>query len=98
MAARARVGDRERGGGVVTAGGERIQAAAVVVTTGTFLRGLMHTGEQKTEGGRVGEPAALGLSAGLARVGLRLGRFKTGTPPRSGRTSACAPSSSRQSP
>jgi tRNA uridine 5-carboxymethylaminomethyl modification enzyme len=68
--------------GIVTATGQRIEASAVVVTTGTFLRGLMHTGEKRTEGGRVGEPAAVGLSAGLARLGLRLGRFKTGTPPR----------------
>ncbi|HEX9689213.1 MAG TPA: tRNA uridine-5-carboxymethylaminomethyl(34) synthesis enzyme MnmG [Thermoanaerobaculia bacterium] len=68
--------------GIVTATGQRIEASAVVVTTGTFLRGLMHTGEKRTEGGRVGEPAAVGLSAALARLGLRLGRFKTGTPPR----------------
>ena len=81
--------------GVLTAEGRRIGSGAVVVTTGTFLRGLMHTGEQKTEGGRVGEPAARGLSAGLARLGLSLGRFKTGTPPRVHRDSvdyaACAP-------
>jgi tRNA uridine 5-carboxymethylaminomethyl modification enzyme len=80
--------------GALIATGERLQADAVVVTTGTFLRGLMHTGEKKTEGGRVGEPAAKGLSAGLARLGLRLGRFKTGTPPRVHRDSvdyaACA--------
>ncbi len=75
----------EEGGrvaGAVTASGERIVARAVVVTAGTFLNGLMHTGERKTEGGRVGEAAARGLSAALARTGLRLGRFKTGTPPR----------------
>src|SRR6266536_635573 len=47
--------------GALTQDGRRIQAAAVVVTTGTFLRGLMHTGEKKTEGGRVGEAPALGL-------------------------------------
>jgi tRNA uridine 5-carboxymethylaminomethyl modification enzyme len=80
--------------GAVTAAGERLEAEAVVVTTGTFLRGLMHTGQKKTEGGRVGEPAAGGLSAGLARLGLSLGRFKTGTPPRLHRDSidysACA--------
>ncbi|MEO8349172.1 MAG: tRNA uridine-5-carboxymethylaminomethyl(34) synthesis enzyme MnmG [Acidobacteriota bacterium] len=68
--------------GVVTGTGERIRAAAVVVTTGTFLRGLMHTGETRTPGGRVGEAPAVGLSSALARLGLRLGRFKTGTPPR----------------
>ncbi|HEY1251716.1 MAG TPA: tRNA uridine-5-carboxymethylaminomethyl(34) synthesis enzyme MnmG [Thermoanaerobaculia bacterium] len=75
----------EEGGravGAITARGERIRARAVVVTTGTFLNGLMHTGERRTEGGRVGEAPAKGLSAALARLGLRLGRFKTGTPPR----------------
>jgi tRNA uridine 5-carboxymethylaminomethyl modification enzyme len=74
--------DRGRVAGVVTARGERIGSSAVVVTTGTFLRGLMHTGQRRTEGGRVGEPSAVGLSAALAAAGLRLGRFKTGTPPR----------------
>jgi tRNA uridine 5-carboxymethylaminomethyl modification enzyme len=68
--------------GVRTSDGRRIQASSVVVTTGTFLRGLMHTGERKTEGGRVGEPSARGLSVSLERLGLKLGRFKTGTPPR----------------
>jgi tRNA uridine 5-carboxymethylaminomethyl modification enzyme len=81
--------------GAVTAAGDRIEAAAVVVTTGTFLNGLMHTGERQTRGGRVGEAAATGLSAALARLGLRLGRFKTGTPPRIHRDSvdyaACVP-------
>ena len=81
--------------GVVTAAGERLPARAVVVTTGTFLNGLMHTGERRTEGGRVGEAAAKGLSAALTGAGLRLGRFKTGTPPRLHRDSidyeACAP-------
>jgi tRNA uridine 5-carboxymethylaminomethyl modification enzyme len=74
--------ERGRVAGVVTGAGETIEATAVVVTTGTFLRGLMHTGERRTEGGRVGEPAAVGLSAALATLGLKLGRFKTGTPPR----------------
>jgi tRNA uridine 5-carboxymethylaminomethyl modification enzyme len=68
--------------GVVLADSRRVAARAVVVTTGTFLRGLMHTGEVSTPGGRFGEAAAVGLSAALARLGLRLGRFKTGTPPR----------------
>ena len=76
------VEERGRVAGVVTGTGERIGARAVVVTTGTFLRGLMHTGERQTAGGRVGEMPAIGLSAALARAGLRLGRFKTGTPPR----------------
>jgi tRNA uridine 5-carboxymethylaminomethyl modification enzyme len=68
--------------GVTLADGTRLQARAVVVTTGTFLRGLMHTGERQTAGGRVGEAAATGLSGCLARLGLELGRLKTGTPPR----------------
>jgi tRNA uridine 5-carboxymethylaminomethyl modification enzyme len=67
---------------VVLADGTRLTCRAVIVTTGTFLRALMHTGERKTEGGRVGESAAQGLSGCLARLGLELGRLKTGTPPR----------------
>jgi tRNA uridine 5-carboxymethylaminomethyl modification enzyme len=62
--------------------GTRLGCKAAIVTTGTFLRGLMHTGERQTEGGRVGEAAAQGLSGCLARLGLELGRLKTGTPPR----------------
>jgi tRNA uridine 5-carboxymethylaminomethyl modification enzyme len=68
--------------GVVLAGGSRLRCRAVVVTTGTFLRALMHTGEQKTPGGRVGEASAPALSGCLARLGLEMGRLKTGTPPR----------------
>src|SRR5690349_10466397 len=64
------------------ADGRRISCRCAIVTTGTFLRGLMHCGENKTEGGRVGEAAARGLSGCLARLGLELGRLKTGTPPR----------------
>jgi tRNA uridine 5-carboxymethylaminomethyl modification enzyme len=67
---------------VQLADGRRLTSRAVIVTTGTFLRALMHTGERRTEGGRVGEAAAKGLSACLARLGLELGRLKTGTPPR----------------
>ncbi|MHC4108444.1 MAG: FAD-dependent oxidoreductase, partial [Planctomycetota bacterium] len=55
---------------------------AVVLTTGTFMRGLMHTGERRTEGGRVGERASVGMSATLQRLGFALGRLKTRTPPR----------------
>jgi len=73
--------------GVVIASGERIAAGAVVLTTGTFLRGLIHIGERRIEAGRIGEAPALGLSSTLAALGLRLGRLKTGTPPRlDGRT------------
>lgn len=73
--------------GVVTAAGEEIAAGAVVLTTGTFLRGLIHMGEEQTPAGRIGEPPSLGLSVALARLGFPLGRLKTGTPPRlDGRT------------
>src|SRR6202451_1719844 len=54
----------------------------VIVTTGTFLRGLMHTGKNQQAGGRAGESAAMSLSGSLKEVGLELGRLKTGTPPR----------------
>jgi tRNA uridine 5-carboxymethylaminomethyl modification enzyme len=76
-----------RTAGVVTADGEHIAAGAVIVTTGTFLRGLIHIGEEKTPAGRIGEAPSVGLSATLARFGFALGRLKTGTPPRlDGRT------------
>ena len=67
---------------IILSDGTRLSCRAVVVTTGTFLRALMHTGERKTEGGRVGEAAARGLSGCLEKLGLELGRLKTGTPPR----------------
>ena len=54
----------------------------VVITTGTFLRGLMHVGSNQQPGGRAGDSAAMGLSASLKEIGLELGRLKTGTPPR----------------
>ena len=59
-----------------------LSAKAVVLTTGTFMRGLMHTGEAKIQGGRFGEAAAMGISGALAAMGFELGRLKTGTPPR----------------
>src|ERR671939_575888 len=62
--------------------GRVLTAAAIVITTGTFLRALMHSGERKTVGGRFGEPSAETLSDSLAALGLKLGRLKTGTPPR----------------
>jgi tRNA uridine 5-carboxymethylaminomethyl modification enzyme len=73
--------------GIVTGNGEAIAAAAVVITTGTFLRGLIHVGETRIAAGRAGEAPALGLAATLARAGFAMGRLKTGTPPRlDGRT------------
>ncbi|MGH7004266.1 MAG: tRNA uridine-5-carboxymethylaminomethyl(34) synthesis enzyme MnmG, partial [Alphaproteobacteria bacterium] len=76
-----------RAAGVVTADGAEIRAGAVVITTGTFLRGLIHIGERQIPAGRMGEAPALGLSETLGRYGLALGRLKTGTPPRlDGRT------------
>jgi tRNA uridine 5-carboxymethylaminomethyl modification enzyme len=68
--------------GVVAAGGQAIHARAVIITTGTFLRGLIHMGERKIPAGRVGDPPALGLSDRFLSLGLRLGRLKTGTPAR----------------
>ncbi len=59
-----------------------LRAAAVVLTTGTFMRALMHTGDARTPGGRVGEGSAVGISAMLRGLGFELGRLKTGTPPR----------------
>ena len=79
--------DGERIAGVQCRGGGRYRATAVVVTTGTFLQALMHTGEVKTPGGRGGDVAAVGLSQSLLDLGFELRRFKTGTPPRlNGRT------------
>jgi len=68
--------------GVETALGETFLAGAVVLTTGTFLRGLMHVGELNHPGGRAGDPASVGLSGSLETLGLRVGRLKTGTCPR----------------
>ena len=68
--------------GVVLADGSEVPTRAVILTTGTFLGGLMHCGEKTSRGGRVGEDAAYGLSAFLDDVGFERGRLKTGTPPR----------------
>src|SRR5438874_11283672 len=76
-----------RDGVVILTDGTRLTARAIVITTGTFLRALMHSGEQKTAGGRFGEPVAETLSDSLAALGLALGRLKTGTPPRVAKTS-----------
>lgn len=68
--------------GVETSLGIQFQSRVVVVTTGTFLRGLMHIGLNKIQGGRAGESAAMHLSDSLKELDLELGRLKTGTPPR----------------
>lgn len=80
------VGDDGAVTGVRLADGERVAGQAVVVTTGTFLGGVLHTGSTKTPGGRVGEAPATELSTQLATLGFRLVRLKTGTPPRLDRT------------
>ena len=68
--------------GVVLLDGRKISSRAVVLTTGTFLRGLIHRGEETIPAGRLGEKPVLGLSDRLEKLGLALGRLKTGTPPR----------------
>jgi len=79
--------DKGRIAAVILADGRRLACAAVVLTTGTFLRGLIHIGEKKIVAGRMNEQASIGLSATMTRVGFTLGRLKTGTPPRlDGRT------------
>ena len=77
----------DRVSGLRLADGREVRAGAVVLTTGTFLRGLIHIGNCQTPAGRVGEAPALSLSVTLERLGFALGRLKTGTPPRlDGRT------------
>lgn len=68
--------------GVKTSDGRQIIAPCVVITTGTFLRGKIHIGEETTDAGRAGEAPAVGLANSLQAVGFRLARLKTGTPPR----------------
>ena len=78
---------RPRITGVVTDAGQTIHAEAVILTTGTFMRGILHYGKRQIPGGRAGEEAVNGVSEALLRLGLTLGRFKTGTPARlDGRT------------
>jgi tRNA uridine 5-carboxymethylaminomethyl modification enzyme len=73
--------------GLILEDGRRLDAAAVVLATGTFLNARMFRGAERQEGGRVGEPAAVGLGDQLRALGLPIGRLKTGTPPRiDGRT------------
>src|SRR5260370_19536498 len=77
--------------GIRLGDGRELACGAVVITTGTFLRGLIHLGEKNWPAGRVGEAPALGLSASFERAGFRLGRLMTGTPPRlDGTQIACA--------
>ncbi len=68
--------------GVVLDDGSTLRAGAVVLATGTFLGGTIYRGEERERAGRLGEPPSLGLSRSLARLSLRMGRLKTGTPPR----------------
>ena len=77
-----KVGDATKVTGVRVRGDALYRAQAVILTTGTFLSALMHTGEAKTAGGRAGEGTSSGLSEALTEAGFRLERFKTGTPPR----------------
>lgn len=79
---RADDGARSAVTGVTLHDGTRLTGTTVVLASGTFLNGLMHTGQTQTPGGRIGEAAAIKLSAALEALGLRLGRLKTGTPPR----------------
>jgi tRNA uridine 5-carboxymethylaminomethyl modification enzyme len=77
----------DRVSAVIMENGSRIHCGAVVLTSGTFLRGLIHIGSEKIPAGRVGEEPSLGLSQTLSRLGLAMGRLKTGTPARlDGRT------------
>jgi tRNA uridine 5-carboxymethylaminomethyl modification enzyme len=80
-------GPRPRIRGVKLGDGRELRARAVVLTTGTFLQAVMHTGEARTSGGRAGEASSEGLSGELSRLGIELGRLKTGTPPRLARDS-----------
>ncbi len=68
--------------GVRVRGEAEYRASAVVLTTGTFLQAIMHTGDAKTAGGRAGEGTSSGISGALQRLGIQIDRFKTGTPPR----------------
>ena len=76
------IGDDGRLSAVIAADGTRIRCAAAVLTTGTFLRGVVHIGDRQTRAGRVGEAPSISLARTLDRLALPLGRLKTGTPPR----------------
>ncbi len=68
--------------GIKTEQGEEINSKSVIITSGTFLNAVMHTGKANTEGGRIGEKSATGLSECMLSLGFETGRLKTGTPPR----------------
>ena len=74
--------DKTRVAGVVLADGSEIAAAAMVLTTGTFLRGIIHIGDVSRSGGRIGDAPSVRLAERIDEFGLPLGRLKTGTPPR----------------
>jgi tRNA uridine 5-carboxymethylaminomethyl modification enzyme len=76
------IGPDGRLSAVICADGSRVRCEAAVLTTGTFLRGVIHIGDWHTEAGRVGEAPAIGLAQTLERLNLPMGRLKTGTPPR----------------
>ncbi|HNQ91573.1 MAG TPA: tRNA uridine-5-carboxymethylaminomethyl(34) synthesis enzyme MnmG [Alphaproteobacteria bacterium] len=79
--------ENQRVTGVILADGRTLKAGAVVITTGTFLRGIIHQGETQTPAGRMGDPPSVGLALALEKLNLPLGRLKTGTPARlDGRT------------
>ena len=81
------IDENNRVAGVITGEGDEYRAGAVVLTTGTFLRGLIHIGEKTTPAGRIGDAPAMGLSETLEKYDFKLGRLKTGTPARlDGRT------------
>jgi tRNA uridine 5-carboxymethylaminomethyl modification enzyme len=84
--------------GALSGGGERIVCKCLVLCSGTFLNGLMHTGEKSIAGGRFGESASLGLAESLAGLGFNRGRLKTGTPPRLSRKSIDFSSTEEQLP
>jgi tRNA uridine 5-carboxymethylaminomethyl modification enzyme len=68
--------------GALTGSGKLLRCQALILCSGTFLNGLMHTGERSSVGGRYGEPASRGLAESLEKLGFKKGRLKTGTPPR----------------
>lgn len=74
--------DRGNAVGIRLATGDAIRGSRVILTTGTFLGGVLHTGDDRREGGRFGERPSVGLGSSLRDIGLELRRFKTGTPPR----------------